>query len=151
MATTTAAGTALAISAGTPATDNAAGYAALTYTEINNVESIGAFGSSFDVVTFQPLKGPVQKHKGPVNYGSLNPTFAVDASDAGQTLLRTAGDDTTSKLYAFQITLPNGEKRQFGARVFGNPETVDGAASIVTASPVIEISTPIYKVAAPST
>jgi len=151
MAISTAAGSALAISAGTPATDNAAGYAALTYTEISNVETIGAIGSAFDVVTFQPLKGPMQKLKGPVNYGSLGPTFAIDDADAGQVLLRTAGDDTTNKLYAFQVTLPSGAKRQFGGRVFGNPETVDGAGSVLTAAPAIEISTPIYKIAAPTT
>lgn len=148
MPSTTAAGSKLAISAGTPATDNAAGYAALTYTNVKGIESIGTFGSTFEVVNFQPLDGPLEKHKGPANNGSLNPRYAIDTTDAGQTLLRTAGDDASSKLYAFQITLPDGAKRQFGGRVFGNPENVEGAASILTGSPAIEISTPIYKVAA---
>jgi hypothetical protein len=148
MVSTTAAGSALAISAGTPATFDAAGYAALTYTEIGQIDKIGTLGSSFAKVEFTPLKGAKQKHKGSVDYGTLQPSFAIDPTDAGQTLLRTAADDATSKLYSFLTTYATGDKRYFQARVFGNPETVDGADSILMASPSIEINTVIVKVAA---
>ncbi len=148
MVSTTAAGSALAISAGNPATDDATGYAALTYTEIGQIDKIGAVGAVFAKVEFQPLKGPKQKHKGSVDYGSLNPTLAHDSTDAGQTLLRTAADDATSKLYSFMVTYADGAKRYFQGRVFGYPETTDGADSILTAAPMIEISTKIVKVAA---
>lgn len=119
MGTTTAAGTGLAISAATPATEDAAGYAALTYTEVAQIEQIGAFGSITEVITFQPLKGPAQKHKGPTNYGAIQPSLAHDDSDAGQTLLRAAADDLTSKLYSFEVTYPDGAIRYFQGRVFG--------------------------------
>lgn len=148
MVSTTAAGSALAISAGTPATEDAAGYAALTYTEIGQIDKIGGVGAVFAKVEFQPLKGAKQKHKGSVDYGSLSPTLAHDESDAGQTLLRTAADDATSKLYPFMVTYPTGAKRYFQGRVFGYPETTDGADTIITAAPTIEISTKIVKVAA---
>lgn len=71
MVSSTSAGTKYAISAGLPATDDAAGYAALTYTTVKGVESIPAFGPQVAVNSFQPLDGPQEKHKGPVNYGSL--------------------------------------------------------------------------------
>jgi hypothetical protein len=148
MGSTTAAGSALAISAGTPATNDAAGFAALTYTEIGQIDKIGAVGAVFAKVEFQPLKGAKQKHKGSRDNGSLSPTLAHDESDAGQTLLRTAADDATSKLYAFMVTYPTGAKRYFQGRVFGYPETTDGADTILTAAPTIEISTDIVKVAA---
>lgn len=148
MGSTTAAGTALAISAASPATQDETGYAALTFTEIGGIEKIGAIGATFNKVEFTPLKGPKQKHKGSVDYGSLQPSLAHDDEDAGQTLLRTAGADATSTLYSFKVTLADGAERYFQGRVFGYPENIDGADSILMASPTIEIDTPIVKVAA---
>ena len=146
MKSTTAAGSTLAISVAVPASDDAAGYQALAFTEIGQIEKIGSLGATFNKVEFQPLKGPKQKHKGSVDYGSLQPTLAHDDEDAGQTLLRTAADDATSKLYAFEVTYPTGAKRYFQGRVFGYPETVDGADTILMVSPTVEINTKIVKV-----
>lgn len=141
----TAAGSRIGISAAAPATLNSAGYAALTYTNIGGVDQLGAFGSTTEVVNFQPLDGPLEKYKGPNNSGAIQPSLAHDDDDAGQTLLRTAADDKTSKLYSFQVTLPNGAKRFFGGRVFGYPETVGAANSMVMANPSVEISTEVIK------
>lgn len=141
MVSTTAAGTALAISAATPASETAAAYAALTFTEIGQIEKLGSLGATYAKVEFQPLKGPKQKHKGSADYGSLQPSLAYDESDAGQTLLRTAAADETSKLYSFMVTYPTGAKRYFQGRVFGAPENVDGADSIVMQNPTVEINT----------
>lgn len=141
MVSTTAAGTALAISAASPASETATAYAALTFTEIGQIEKLGSLGATFAKVEFQPLRGPKQKHKGSADYGSLQPSMAYDESDAGQTLLRTAAADETSKLYSFMVTYPTGAKRYFQGRVFGAPENVDGADSIVMANPTVEINT----------
>lgn len=147
MGSTTAAGTALAISAAAPAAQTGTAYAALSFTEIGGVEKIGALGAVFAKVEFQPLKGPKQKHKGSRDNGSLQPTMAHDDEDAGQTLLRTAAG--VNDLYSFKVTLPDGAIRYFQGRVFGYPETVDGADTIVMANPTIEIDTDIVKVDAP--
>jgi hypothetical protein len=146
MGSTTAAGSTLAISSAATATEDAAGYEALTFTEIGGIEKIGGVGSVFAKVEFQPLKGPKQKHKGSVDYGSLSPTLAHDDDDAGQTLLRTAADNATSALYSFEVTYPTGAIRYFQGRVFGYPENTDGADTIITATPTIEICTQIVKV-----
>lgn len=148
MGSTTAAGTGLAVSAGIPATQTVAGYEALTYTEVSNVESLGGFGASTEVVTFQPLKGAQQKHKGPTNYGTLNPTIALDEEDAGQALLSTASDPENNALYAVRVTKPDGSERFFQVRVFGMPETIGAANSMITAAPSLEINTPVLKKAA---
>ena len=148
MGSTTAAGTALAISAAAPATQDQPGYAALTFTEIGNVEKIGTIGATTAKVEFQPLRGPKQKLKGSTDYGSLQPSFAHDPTDAGQTLLRTAGEPTNLARYAFKVTLPTGDIRYFQGRVFGYPENFDGADSVIMANPTIEIDTVIVKVAA---
>lgn len=136
----TAAGSTLAISAGVPATQDAAGYAALTYTEIGGIEKIGTYGATFAKVEFQPLKGPKQKHKGAPDYGALQPSLAIDDSDAGQALMKTAADDQTGQ-YAFRVTLADASKRYFQGRNFGMPETVEGSDTVVMANPTVEINT----------
>ena len=150
MGSQTAAGSTLAIGSALPATQDAAGYAALTLTEIGQVEKLGAFGASFAKVEFQPLKGPKQKYKGSKDYGALQPSVALDSADAGQTLLQAAGDDESQKLYPFRVTYADGAKRYFLGRVFGMPENADGADSMLMATPAIEICTTIVKVAAPA-
>ncbi len=145
MGSTTAAGSAIAISAASPATFDTAGYTALTYTEVSGVEKIGTIGASFAKVEFQPLKGAKQKLKGSADYGSLQPSFAWDETDAGQILLNTAAADETNKFYSFKVTKPDGAIRFFQGRVFGNPENIDGADSVVMGNPTIEICTKIVK------
>ncbi|TCP36550.1 hypothetical protein EV292_10146 [Sphingomonas sp. BK235] len=141
MVATTAAGTALAISAGTPAAQTAAAFAALTFTEIGGIDKIGTIGPTFGKVEFQPLKGPKDKLKGSPDYGTLQPSAAYDESDAGQTLLRTAAEDETNKLYAFKVTYPNGTIRFCQGRVFAAPESVDGAESVLMTNADIGICT----------
>jgi hypothetical protein len=143
MPSSTAAGSTLAISAGTPATQNTAGYAALTYTEIGSIEKLGPSGATFDKVDFQPLKGPKQKHKGSVDYGTMQPSMAHDDADAGQDLLRVSADNQTA-LYAFKVTRPDATVKYFQARVFSYTETIDNASSILMGASTIEINTQIF-------
>jgi hypothetical protein len=145
MASTTAAGSKLAISAAVPASQTLTAYEGLTYTTINNVEQLGGFGASTEVVTFQPLDGPQQKYKGPTNYGSLSPAIALDDDDAGQALLVTASAPDNIDLYAFRVTKPDGSLRFFQARVFGMPETIGAANSMIMVNPAIEINTVVFK------
>jgi hypothetical protein len=147
--TQTAAGTKLAMSVAHPATEDAAGYAALTWTVIGNIEQLGAIGAAFEVVNFQPLDGPLDKLKGPVNYGTLSPTIGHDPTDAGQTMLRTAADDTTNLLFSFQVTYQDGAKRYSQGRVFGYPENTGPANTVLTATPQIELTKKVVKVAGP--
>lgn len=144
----TGAGSAIAISVAAPATQDAAGYAALTYTEAGNCEKIGTIGATFAKTEFQPLKGPKQKLKGSADYGALQPQFGLDESDVGQMLFRTAAEDETNALYSVRVTYQSGAKRYFQSRVFGWPETVDGADPIVTATPTVEICTKVVRVPA---
>jgi hypothetical protein len=147
--TQTAAGSTLAISAAAPATQDAAGYAALTFTDIGGIEKIGTVGASFAKVEFQPLKGPKEKLKGSADYGSLQPSLAHNETDAGQVLLRTAAGNTTNTLYSFKATYQDGSKRYFQGRVFGYPENTDGADTVLMANPTIEVCTVVIPVAGP--
>lgn len=148
MAASSAAGSTLAISVGVPATQDAAGYAALTLTDIGGLEKIGTVGAVYAKTEFQPFQGAKQKYKGSADYGSLQPSLAHDESDAGQSILRTAADDETNRLFAFALTYPTGAKRYFQGRVFGYPEATDGADTILMATPTIEICTKVVKTGA---
>ena len=148
MGLNTGAGSAIAISVAPPATQDAAGYAALTFTEAGNCEKIGTIGATYAKTEFQPLKGAKQKLKGSPDYGSMQPQFAHDESDAGQTIFRTAADDETNALFSIRVTYQSGAKRYFQGRVFGWPETVDGADPVMMANPTVEICTKVVKVAA---
>ncbi|MBB3348811.1 hypothetical protein [Sphingomonas sp. BK069] len=130
---------------------SAAAYGALSYTKIGGVESIGGFGAATEVVTFQPLKGPQQRYKGPTDHGSLNSTLAVDDADAGQALLAVASQPSNAGLYAVRVTKPDGALRYFQMRVFGMPETIGAANWMITAAPVLEINTAIVKVSSNGT
>jgi hypothetical protein len=145
MVSSTSAGTTIGISAGVPATRDKAGYAALSYTTIGGIESIPAFGAQVGVNTFQPLNGVQDKHKGPVNYGSLALPYSIDKADAGQTLLKTAAAPTNNALYAFIVTFPNGDKFYFGGRVFGAPVTVGSATNVLMATATVEITTTVVE------
>ncbi len=141
----TGAGSSIAISVAAPATQDIAGYAALSYTEGGNAEKLGTIGATFTKTEFQPLKGAKQKLKGSADYGALQPSFALDGADAGQTLFKTAADDETNALYSFRVTYQSGEKRYFQGRVFGWPETVDGADPVMMATPTVEICTKVVR------
>ena len=145
MTSQTSAGTKYAISAGLPATDDTTGYDALTWTTVKGVESIPAFGAQVGVNSFQPLDGPLEKHKGTVNYGTLQIPMALDSDDAGQIIVRTAAEPSNNAMYAHKVTYSNGDIRYSSGRVFGAPETVGGATNVLMMTPTIELSTKVIK------
>ncbi|KAK0359249.1 hypothetical protein LTR94_032067, partial [Friedmanniomyces endolithicus] len=71
--------------------------------------------------------------------------MAYDEDDAGQVLLRTAAEPDNNALYSIEVTYPTGEKRWSQGRVFGAPENVGNADSIVMANPTIELSKKVVK------
>ncbi|MCZ4341516.1 hypothetical protein O4H52_07885 [Sphingomonadaceae bacterium G21617-S1] len=139
----TSQGTKYAICASLPATDDYAGYNALAFTTVKGVESIPAFGAMSKVNSFQPLDGPEEKHKGPVNYGSLQIPAAYEKADPGQAILVTAADPTNNNMYAHRVTYPNGDIRFFSGRVFGMPETPGSATNVRMLNATVEISTKV--------
>lgn len=85
----------------TTANDETA-YAALSYTEIGEVETIGEFGDQASTVTFTALgDARVRKRKGVRDAGDLNVMVAYDARDAGQIAMIAA--QATEFSYAFKV------------------------------------------------
>lgn len=139
MATYTTAGATLAISAALPATHNAAGFSALSYTVIDEITDLGeGYARAYNTVEYSPIANrEVQSRKGSYTSGNATVTFAVDEADAGQDLLRTAGD--SDNLYSFRLVTQDGVTRYFKALVMGTPISLGTIDNMVMVSTELKI------------
>jgi hypothetical protein len=141
----TAAGSILRVSASTPATFDAAGYATIfgaspAPADVGEITDFGEFGREYNGVNHNPVASRgTQKFKGSFNEGTMNLTIGLDEDDAGQTLMQTAlnSDDD----YSFEVELQNGDKYYFQAKVMSWKVGVGSVDSIVQATCTLEITT----------
>lgn len=159
MAIQTGASKKIYISTTTGVQANQAAYEALTWTEIEQTESIGDFGDTTAEVNFTGLgDARVQKLKGSSDAGTLSLTmgFKDDAYGSplgGQGLLLAANADTTSTVYNFKVSFedstssPLGHStRYFGGQVGTFVESVPGADEVLRVTSDIRINTAIVRV-----
>jgi hypothetical protein len=108
-----------AISAGLPATYDAAGYAAttITYTAIGKVESFPEFGSEQAINEFVPINGSVEYYKGVTRYGTGDMVVGDVPADAGQVIIKAAA--ASANHYSVKITYPDGEIHYLDVLVAG--------------------------------
>lgn len=140
MTTHSSAGTTLGISASAPATFDAAGYAALTFTNVAEITDLGEFGREYALITHNPIgsRGTVKK-KGSFNEGTMALQLALDNEDAGQVLMKAAALSDAD--YSFMITMQNGDKSYFQAQVMNFKTNLGQVDSITAASVNLEITT----------
>lgn len=140
MTVRTSAGTTIKLSAGTPATFDVTGYAALTYTALGEVTDLGEFGREYSLVTHNPVgsRGTVKK-KGSFNEGTMTLQLGLDTDDAGQILAKTAS--TSDADYSFVVETQNGDKYYFQAQVMSFKVAVGGVDSITSATITLELTT----------
>jgi hypothetical protein len=105
----TSAGVIMKLSAGVPATFNAAGYGALSMTTVGEVTSLNGFGVTWSNQTGNQLalRG-TQKKKTVRDPGALDVGLNLDTDDAGQVLMKQARDSATG-IYSAGIYMPNGD------------------------------------------
>jgi hypothetical protein len=138
--------------AATPA--NAAAYAALSYVEIDFVESIGEFGDESSIINFAVLgDGRQRKAKGARDAGALTVTVAHIADSDGHAAAEAA--EATYNNYAFKITLPNklevggtDEIQYFKGLVTSKRENVGGNDNVVRKTYNIAVNSAITVVEA---
>lgn len=136
----TVAGTTIGISAVLPATYNVAGYTALTFTNIGNIEDGGEHGREYAEVTFNPIdtRG-TQKFKGSFNEGNKTLSIGYNSDDAGMILVKAAL--TSDNDYAFKVAYPNGDIDFFTAKVMTVTKATGSVDSIIMASVTLAITT----------
>lgn len=130
-------------------------YAALSYTEIGDVESIGEFGDTAASVTFTSLGASrVRKRKGVNDAGDLQVVVANNPTDTGQIAANDAAETTSA--YAIKIVLADGADANdtdstfyFHALVMSSRLNVGAANEIIKRTYQMVIDTAIVEV--PST
>lgn len=145
----TSTGIVLSVVADTPATNDAAGYAALTYTEIGEVIDIPEFGPTVSVVESNPLKtGITEKFQGFTNFGSVSLGLEYDPEDAGQTILEAAIDPGTAfVVHSFKLEYNDGTVEYWQGGVFSYTRAPGSANSMVGSTVQVEINSPVLRVA----
>ena len=142
MAVQTSAGSTIGVSAALPATQDVAGYSALTFTNIGEVTDLGEYGKVFNLVSHNPIdSGRTEKFKGSFNEGSISLNIAEDAADAGQGILDTAVDSYDD--FAFEITAQDGTKDYFKAKVMSKTVNIGSVDSIRSSTVQLEITSAI--------
>lgn len=141
MSAVLAAGSKVYLSSALPATNDAAGYGALTWVVVGEVTEIGNIGSTVSMTEHTPLAdGVVQKLPGSINNNALDMPVAFDADDAGQDLARTAlyGRDPVS----VKVELPdaNGTKFYSVGYVAGFPVNIGNADAVLGGNIQIELN-----------
>lgn len=130
MTQTTAAKTCLSVSSVLPATHDAVTFAALTWTQVGELSTLGDLVTQHNPVNFQNLcTGRTTVLKGSEQPILVDVTVALDLDDAGQTIMIAARKSKNA--YAFKVTQDNGDIRYFvafvmseGARYGGNDDVI---------------------------
>jgi len=121
-------GATVAVVAALPATFNAAGYAALTWTGvIGQLVQFGELGDQSSDISVTTLLGRTLHTNGALDGGEIAFTYVFVAADAGQVILRAQSNTNTG--VSLRVTDPDGTVA-YAAGVVANvrdPERVDGA------------------------
>lgn len=136
----TVAGTTIGISAVIPATFDEAGYEALTFTNIGNIEDGGEHGREYAEVTFNPIdtRG-TRKYKGSFNEGTKTLSVAYNSDDGGMALLKTALASDAD--FSFEVAYPDGDIDWFQAKVMSLKKATGGVDSMRMATINLSITT----------
>jgi hypothetical protein len=122
----TGTGTCVAVSAAVPATHNAVGFAALVYTELGELETVGEVNITHQAINFTNLcSGRTSTSKGAEDGITFDIGVAGDRTDAGQALMTTARKSKTAQV-SIRITEPSGDVVYLKAYVMG--ERIAGGA-----------------------
>ncbi|MCE6960578.1 hypothetical protein LAZ40_16255 [Cereibacter sphaeroides] len=135
-----------------PAADvTATTFAAQSWTEIKELESLGTFGDSASEITFEAInQARTKRLKGTRNAGSMDIVCGLDYSDAGQLALIAA--EKTISDYAFRVVFndaPAGgtpSERLFIAKVASASEGLDTGNSVMKLNASLWINSNIVRI-----
>jgi hypothetical protein len=123
----------IAISAGLPATDNAAGYEALTLTPLGQVTSWTAGGRLYAMTSSNPInQRNTDFYKATYNNGTDSIVMNRDDDDAGQVIALAA--EASDAQYSFSVTYQDGTVDYFQGKVASFITGAGDANSLVTAT-----------------
>jgi hypothetical protein len=130
------AGTIISISASQPATEDQAGYAALTYTVIGSIINAGELPDEAGEITFNTLDERVtQTLKGNINPGTQTLEIGYDKGDAGMVLLvdGTTGAEIDTR-HSIKVETKAGDIRYYQALIMSANISYGTSEDVVTAT-----------------
>lgn len=144
-------GVKLSVVAGQPATNDAAGYAALTFIEVGEVLSVGEFGGTADEVQSQPLAtGVTEFFRGFIQYGNPSLGLERDVADAGQVILKAHFDGANAgDAFSCKIELPDGEVIYLDVRAFSYNVNIGSANTMIGSTANLRVNKVPVDVPAP--
>ena len=123
-------------------------YAALTWTEVTGVASVGEIGPIYEVLTFSDLKdGVTRKAHGTLNNGDPAMQYRIVESDAGQVIVNDALNARTT--IAFKVTRASGLIQYFEGIISSAATNEATGSAIYAKSSNIGVSSSLVEVAAP--
>lgn len=135
----TSAGSTLFVSAALPATNDVAGFTALTWTKVAEIVTIGAFGRKYNLVSHNPIDSRgVVKRKGSYNNGTLQLKMAKAITGAGQAILKTA--ENSDLAISCRVTEQNGAISYFAAACMGCEVDIGGVDQITGLNVTLEVT-----------
>lgn len=144
MTVMTSAGSTLSIGAA-PATIDAAGFGAVSYTAVGEITDMGEFGKEYNLVTHNPIGNrQTKKFKSSFNNGSMQLQMGRDTSDAGQTALIAALESDNS--YSIKVVLQDGTILYFTAKVMSYRTAIGSVDQITGATTTLEIDSAVIEV-----
>ncbi|MBK5004147.1 phage tail tube protein [Pseudomonas sp. S32] len=120
--------------------------AAITYTEIGEVENIGDYGDEVGDVTFASLAASRTRHlKGLADAGSVDLSIGLLDDDAGQLALQAAQKDRSRFDYPVKVLYESGVADYFAAKVMSSRKQVGGAEDVLKRTVTVGINSEIYE------
>lgn len=148
MSNLTSTGAKLYISTGLPASENQAGYEALTWIQIKGVTTIAPFGATISNIESKPLEtGIVENDKGFRNYGEMSANTIVIPSDLGQIAALEASEGAKQfDEHSFKVEFAGGSARYSQGKVYDFTEDVGSADQTVNGTINIKLNKAITRV-----
>jgi hypothetical protein len=119
-------------------------FEALTWTSVDQVESIGEFGDTFNPVIFQGMEGRSKHFKGSVDAGDFSLSYAFCDTCSGQAFFTFY--EALKFVMGIKIVFPGGQIRYFNGHIFSIKEALPNADSILMVNCSIGIEGPIIRV-----
>lgn len=140
-------GATISVVVGAPATYDETGFAALTFAEVGETISIGAYGGTAEVLTQTPIKsGVIKKAIGSINYGSSAIQYGL-ITDSGQTALNDGFDGANKGLiHSVEVAYVDGTKRYYTALITSYEYQEISSSSLVNGASTFEINNSIVEV-----
>jgi len=141
-------GTTFHISAGIPATEDQAGYEALTFTKVGEITTLGEIGGVWNNATATLLEtGTIIKRKSSRDNGDLSMQMLKDTTDAGQIIMRAAEDSRDP--YSIKAVEPDGTSHYSQALVNSYRVATNTAEDMKFANADVAVTADWVEVAAP--